>query len=193
MKKMESLPPEVWLIVLTYLPLNVLIEASAAWKLFFILSRKISFFNEKLSHSRLMFNNSRFIFGCYENACLSFYEQLRLRLEKYVMGEDYFMNVKEIIMNKLLLSVLPFCVWNHMFLCEKDQYSIDMCNFCTKSFISNMKISDHINKTLFVQIEKFPSSLRKGIIMTDKIQMFAHIIVFIDKEDPFKRVSNFVL
>ena len=101
------------------------------------------------------------------------------------------MNVNDIIMNKLLLSVLPFRVWNHMFLCERAQYRIDMCNFCTKSFISNMKISDYINNTLFVQIEKFPSSIRKGIIMADKIQIFAHINVFIDKEDPFKRTSNF--
>ena len=54
-----------------------------------------------------------------------------------------------------------------------------------------MKISDYINNTLFVQIEKFPSSIRKGIIMADKIQIFAHINFFIDKEDPFKRISNF--
>ena len=64
---MESLPPEVWWIVLTDLPLNGFIEVSAVCKLFFILSRKISFFNEKLSHSRSLFNNSRFIFSCYKN------------------------------------------------------------------------------------------------------------------------------
>ena len=85
---MESLPPEVWWIVLTYLLLNGFIEANAVCKLFFILSRKISFFNEKLYHSRSLFNNARFIFGCYKNACLSFYGQLRLCLEKYVRGED---------------------------------------------------------------------------------------------------------
>ena len=63
---MENLPPEVWLI-LSYLPLNELIEASAVCKLFFGLPRKISIFNEKLLHSRLLFNNSRSAFDCYEN------------------------------------------------------------------------------------------------------------------------------
>ena len=75
---MESLPPEVWLIILSYLPLNDLIEVSAVRKLFFGLSRKISFFNEKLLHSRLLFNNSHSVFECYENACLSFMENYAL-------------------------------------------------------------------------------------------------------------------
>ena len=50
---MENLPPEVWLIILSYLPLNDLIEASTVCKLFFGLSRKICLLNEKLLHSRL--------------------------------------------------------------------------------------------------------------------------------------------
>ena len=66
---MENLPPEVWLIILSYLPLNDLVQASAVCKLFFGLSRKISLFNKKLLHLRLLFNNCRFVFDCYENAC----------------------------------------------------------------------------------------------------------------------------
>lgn len=112
-----------------------LIETTAVWKLFLGLSRNISFFNEKLLHSRLLFNNSCFVFDCYENACLSFYGQLRFCLEKYVKGEDHFIKAREIIMSKVMLSVLPFRAWNHMFLCERSQY-------CTKSYVSNKKISD---------------------------------------------------
>ena len=115
---MESLPPEVRLIILSYLPLNDLIEASAACKLFFGLSRKTSFFNEKLLHSRLLFNNSRSVFECYENVCLSFYGELRSCLEKYVKSEDHFIKAKEIIMSKLMFSIRLFRVWNHIFLCE---------------------------------------------------------------------------
>ena len=171
---MESLPPEVWLIILSYLPLNDLIEASEACKLFFGLSRKISFFNEKLLHSRLLFNNSRSVFECYENVCLSFYGELRSCLEKYVKSEDHFIKAREIIMNKLMFSVLLFRVWNHIFLCERSQYCIDMCNFCTKSYVSNKKISDHIIKTLFVPIEEFHPSIRDGIVLAEKIYIFAH-------------------
>ena len=188
---MENLPPEVWLIILSYLSLNDLIEARAVCKLFFGLSRKISLFNEKLLYSRLLFNNSHSVFDCYENACLSFYAQHCLCLKKYFKCEDHFIKAREIIMSKLMLSILPFRVWNHTFFCERSQYCTDMCNFCTKSYVSNKKISDHINKTLFVPTEEFHTSIREGIVLAEKIYIFAHTNVFIDMDDPFGRSANF--
>ena len=188
---MENLPPEVWLIILSYLPLNDLVQASAVCKLFFGLSRKISLFNEKLLHLRLLFNNSRFVFDWYENACLSFYTQLCFCLKKYVKCEDHFIKAREIIISKLMLSILPFRVWNHTFLCERSQYCTDMCNFCTKPYVSNKKISDHINKTFFVPIEGFHSSIREGIVLVEKFYIFAHTNIFIDKDDPYRRYANF--
>ena len=152
---MENLPPEVCFIILSYLPLNDLVEASSVCKLFFNLSRKNSFFVEKLLHSRLLFNNSCVIFDCYENAFLSFYSQLCFSLEKYVKEEDCFLEAKEIIVKKLMFSTLPLRVLNHMFLCERSQQCIDMCIICTKSYISNKKISDHISKKLYEDIEQF--------------------------------------
>ena len=142
-------------------------------------------------HSRLLVNNSRSVFECYQNACLSFYGELRSCLEKYVKSEDHFIKAREIIMSKLMFSVLLFRVWNNIFLCERSQYCIDMCNFCTKSYVSNKKISDHINKTLFVPIEEFHPSIREGIVLAEKIYIFAHTNVFIDKDDPFGRSANF--
>ena len=71
------------------------------------------------------------------------------------------MKVREIIMSKVMLSVLSFRVWNHMFLCERSQYCIDMCHYCTKSYVSNKKISDNINKKLYVPIQKFHPSIKK--------------------------------
>ena len=103
-------PSGVWLIVLSYLPLNDVIETSSVCKWFFGLSRKISFFNKNLEHSRLFFNNSRVIFDCYEISCLPFYGHLRFCLEKYVRDEDYFMKSKKNKMTKVLTSILPFCV-----------------------------------------------------------------------------------
>ena len=177
----------MWFIISSYLSLYDLIETSAVWKLFHGLSRKISFFNEKLLHSRLLFNNYCFVFDCYENACLSFYRQLRFCLGKYVKGEDHFIKAKE-IMSKLMLSVLPFRVWNHTFLCEKSQYCIDMCYFCTKSYASNEKKSDHTNKTLFVPIGQFHPSVRERIVIAEKF-IYLHILMsllikMIRLEDP---------
>ena len=184
---MENLPAEFWFIILFYLSPNDLIEASATCKLLFELSRKNSFFIEKLLHSRLLSNYSRVIFDCYENAFLSFYNQLCFSLQKYVKDEDYFLKAREIIISKLLFSALPFRVWNHMVLCVRSQYCTDMCLCCTKLYISNKKISDHINKNLRVPIEQFLASIREGIIIAGKIFVFAHTNVFIEKDYPFGR------
>ena len=104
------------------------------------------------------------------------YGELRSCYEKYVKGEDHFMKAREIIMNRLMLSILPFRVWNHTFLCERSQYCIGMCNFCTKSYVSNKKISDHINKTLFVPIEEFHTSIRKEIVLAEKF-IYLHMLM----------------
>ena len=116
---MENLPSEVWFIILSFLPLNDPIEVNATCKLFIGLSRKISLFSEKLRHSKLLFSSSRSVFDCYENGCLSFYAQLCFCLKKYVKCEDHFIKAREIILSKLMLPVLPFRVWNHIFLCER--------------------------------------------------------------------------
>ena len=100
---MEKLLSEVWFIILSYIPHNDLIEASAACKLFFGLSRKNYFFVEKLSHSRLLFNNSLVNFDCYENVFLSLYGQLCFSHDKYIKEEDYFLQAKEIIMKKIVV------------------------------------------------------------------------------------------
>ena len=108
-----------------------------------------------------------------------------------VKCEDHFIKARGIILNKLMLSILPFNVWNHIFLCERSQYCIGMCNFCTKSYVSNKIISDHINKILFVPIEEFHTSIREGMVLVEKIYIFAHTNVFTDKDDPFGRSDNF--
>ena len=127
-KKMENLRSEVWFIILSYLPVNDLIEANPTCKLFFNLSRKNSFLVEKLLHSMCLFNNARIIFDCYENAFLTFYGQLCFLLKIYVMGVDYFLEAKQ-NMKKLLFLTLPLRVWNHMFLCKRSQYCICVCVF----------------------------------------------------------------
>ena len=66
-----------------------------------------------------------------------------------------------------------------------------MCNFFTKSYVSIKKISDHINKTLFVPMEEFLPSIREGIVLAEKIYIFAHTNVFIEKDDPCGRSANF--
>lgn len=155
-------------------------------QMFFELSRKNIFFTEKLLiPSRILFNNSRVTFDCFENAFLSFYHQLCFSLKKYVKDEGYFLKVRKIILNKLMFASLPLRVWNHMFLCERSHYCVDMCLYYTKLHVRNKIISDHINKNLYVLIEQFHSSIGDGIVIANKIFIFAHTNIFVEKHDSF--------
>ena len=95
-------------------------------------------------------------------------------------------------MGKLMHASLPFRVWNHFFcVCERSQYCIDMCLYCSKLYIGNKKISDNINEHLYVLIEQFPIAIRDGIVTTEKNHIFAHTNALIYKDDPFGRSKNF--
>ena len=77
-------------------------------------------------------------------------------------------------MDRLYYLVFPFHVWNHLFLCERSQYMSNMCRYCTKLYIKNKKISDHINNNLSVHMNEFPTQLKEGIWVTQKINLFVH-------------------
>ena len=96
-------------------------------------------------------------------------------------------------MSKVLISILPFRVWNHMFLCKRLDPQEVMCHFCTKSYVPSKKISDLINKKLYVPIETFKPSIRGEIDTGEKIHLYAHTSIFIDKNDPFGVLNNFRL
>ena len=74
-------------------------------------------------------------------------------------------------MDRLYYSVLPFHVWNHLFLCERSE---SMCRYCSKLYIKNKKISDHINNNLFVPICDFPRQFKRGFTLTYKIPLHVH-------------------
>ena len=88
--------------------------------------------------------------------------------------EEKLFLVIDVLMNRLYYSVLPFCVWNHIFLCERlDDFSV-MCRCCTKLCIKNKKISDHINNNLFVHMDEFPEQLKKGFSLTQEVPLSVH-------------------
>ena len=79
--------------------------------------------------------------------CLSFSSQLFVYLKD--VSHENLHQAKYVIMNRLYYSVLPFHVWNHLFLCERSQHLSNMCEYCTKLYIKNKIISDHINDKLY--------------------------------------------
>ena len=164
---------EVWVIMFSYLTPNDIIEASAVCKVFYHVSRKNKLFVKKLHDSRKLYNDDRWIFSYYSDVFVSFSNQLFVYLKEYVNEDNLFL-AKDVLMDMLYYSVLPFHVWNHLFLCERSQYMANMCRYCTKFYIKNKKISDHINDKLFVEINQFPIRLSSGVVVARRINLFVH-------------------
>ena len=160
-------------------------EASSVCKLFYHASRKNKMFPKKLEDSRKLFSCDKWIFNSrYGDIFISFSNQLFVYLEKYVK-KDSLSLVKDILMDRLYHSVLPFRVWNHLFLCERSE---SMCGYCTKLYIKNKKISDHIKNNLFVAICDFPCQIKQGFTLTYKIPLYVHINIVIKNDRLYFRV-----
>ena len=121
---------------------------------------------------------------CYYDALLCFSYQLSVHLEECVEKKNLF-RVEGVLMAKLYYRILPFRVWNHLFLCERSQFNPDMCRFATKEYVSNKKKSGHINENLYVEINRFPLQLLEGIVYARKIYSFSHTNVMSSREDLF--------
>ena len=152
---------------------NDIIEASAVCKMFYHVSRKNKLFVKKFHDSRKLYSDDRWIFSHYSDVFISFSNQLFVYLKEYVNEENFFL-AKNVLMDKLYYSVLPLRVWNHLYLCERSQYMANMCRYCTKLYIKNKKISDHINNKLFVEINQFPIWLSPGVVVPRRITLFVH-------------------
>ena len=102
-------------------------------------------------------------------------------LKEHVNEENLYL-VKEAIMNKLYYSILPF---HNLRLCKRPHYVTIMCRYCTKLYIKDKKISDHINKELYVQIDEFLVQVSQGVVAARWINLFAHTNIHARKNDPF--------
>lgn len=170
-----DLPPEVVVLVFSYLTLNDIIDASAACELFYNISRRNELFVRNLDDSLKLFTwIGKYSFN-YQ--CMKFFDVFSVRLfvslKKYVK-EDCLSRVKNIVMDRLYYSVLPFRVWNHLFLCERFNSLDSMCKYCTKCSVEIKKISWYINDNLFVHISDIPHQLKHGFSLFDKVPLFVH-------------------
>ena len=72
-------------------------------------------------------------------------------------------------MTELTFNTLPFHVFKNLFCCSRSYYCSDLCSFCIRLSVKQKDSSDYINKKLFVPIDFFPSSIREGILLMDKV------------------------
>ena len=135
-------------------------NTSAVCKLFCHVFRKNNLFVKKLNDSKKLFKGDKWIFDShYSDVFISLLNKLFVYLEKHVKEKKLFL-AKDVLMDRLYYSVLPFRVWNYLFLCERLNSTSKICGYCTKLCIKNKKISVHINNNLFVHINEFPNQLK---------------------------------
>ena len=73
----------------------------------------------------------------------------------------------------MLYSILPFRVWNHLFMCNRSQHKSNMCKLCTKIYIKKKKLSGSMNEKLFEQKDDhFPVQFRYGIMPAKNLNLF---------------------
>ena len=143
-------------------------EASAVYKLFCHVSRKNKLFVKKFDDSRRLFTCDKWIFNSrYGDVFISFSNQLFVYLEKYVKKDNSLL-VNDILMDRLYHLVLPFRVWNYLFLCERLNSIESTCGYCVKLFIKNKEISDHVSNNMFVHVSDFPNQFKQEFILTQK-------------------------
>ena len=62
-----------------------------------------------------LYRNERIIYEKYYDAILCFGLQLSTNLKDYIPEETFF-RIKNIFFDEIYDQILPFCVWNHLFI-----------------------------------------------------------------------------
>ena len=187
---MNYLPIEVWELIISYLQLNNVIKFSCVCKDFYHLSRANSFYMKKLKEPNRIFQDKSDVVSAYSNLCKEFYLAVFRRLTPFVK-RNHILMVKSIIHNELFYAILPFRVWNHLFLCVRSQYESYMSMFCTKMCLRNRKLSSLVGKNLIVDIlDYFPVQLSYGIISSRHVHLFVYSSVM-DRQKLLADNSNF--
>ena len=122
---------------------------------------------KKISKIRRLYRNERSLYEYYHYSimCLSF--QLSTNLKDYVCGENL-LRAREILSRNVYYQILPFRIWNHLFMCEWSQFCVDMCRSCLNGCRNYVK--------LYVFNEEYPIIsprvfMSKQIIFRQKYRM----------------------
>ena len=131
-----NLPIEVWALIFTYLRLIDLVEISCVCKTFYCICKKNIV--KKLRESKDIFKDRPWLIETYKQLLERFYIGVH---KEIVVGfpVSHVHDFRKEIYSPLYYSLLPFHVWNYVFLCCRSQYESNMCLFCTKLCLKNKK------------------------------------------------------
>ena len=71
-----------------------------------------------MNKSKRLFNNKGEFFEHYYEMCFSFSSLLTVCLREYVCMKNL-VEANSIVLDRLFHAILPFHVWNHLFLCVR--------------------------------------------------------------------------
>ena len=113
--------------------------------------------------------------------------QLSTNLKDYITEENFF-RIKKILLDEICYQILPFHIWNHLFMCEVPI----LCGYVQKFYERVQKL----HKTMF-QIKEYQiispknymwkqmPGILEGIATAKKIHLFAHTNSVSSKESLF--------
>ena len=133
----RTLLEEVWSIILGYLMPIDLFNVSVCYKLHYVLTHKIKWFEKKLS----ILKNFRVIKICMTNIVIYLYFLLTSYNQKLrnFLVEDIRTFLRKNLALDLTFDILPFRIYNHCFSCDRGSYLNNRCNLCSKFFIRDKK------------------------------------------------------
>ena len=73
--------------------------------------------------SERLFHEKKWLCEDYYDRLLCFSNRLCTCLKGYDVNEDSLHLPKNVILNRVFYSILPFHVWNHLFLCSRNRTS----------------------------------------------------------------------
>ena len=77
---------------------------------------------KQLTELRKIFKDRSWIVSCYALFCDTFCDTLFRKLVPYV-SIDQVLKARKTILNKLFYDLLPFHVWNHIWMCVRSQHN----------------------------------------------------------------------
>ena len=145
MPEPNMLPVEIWMLILSYLPLIDLHNVWVCSKLFYSMALENEHLQIKLKDSHSLTKHSN-LFDRYQWWATIFSDELSQKCKNY-FDEEGFLLVKQKLLDDILFLILPFRNFHHLFYCNRGFYVHNKCVFCTRFHVREIHLSDYLNNS----------------------------------------------
>ena len=189
---MDHLPNQLLSSIFQYLKRHDLIEASAVCIKWHSVIWTDSFYS-KINETNNLFHDKDWLLKTYYKHFQRLRDWVYWECIAFLPSEKMSVIDTEML-DRMLYSVLPFCIWSHFWFCCRSQRDPKICQFRTKLQITNVKIINYINKKLvFDSRRPFPLHLNSRIVYVPEVSLFVHVRFGIDKQRKYSKRNFGVL